>query len=102
MFNGVVGRRTQIMKYLSQHPEAKGRNVLSWIRKQVPDPWPDADNIKVKNMLRYLRGDLEPKRIDIRWDNNISADISISKWKRKQIQRYLQINPEAQAKQVKV
>ena len=43
----------------------------------------------------------ESEKMDIRWDSNMPEYFSVHKWRKKQLQKYLQINPEAKGTQIK-
>ena len=48
-------RRVQVQKYIDEKPNAKGKEVLTWIRAQKTNPWLQANVRGLNQQIKRLR-----------------------------------------------
>ena len=78
-------------KLRTQEANAIGKTVIKWIQSHENCSWPSADIYTLNKMVQLI----------LRWNYNKPAECSVIKWRRIQIQRYLDFNPQAKGKEIK-
>ena len=81
-----------------KYPYDKGRQILSWIRLQVPHPWPEATVRGVNKIVRKWR--TSKNNNFVFWNPKRPANFSVTKWRRLQVSKYIAKYPSAKGSAV--
>ena len=107
-------RRIQLERYITFNPDHKPRDVIKWLESQNPNPWTSCDANSLGKIMRRLRKtstqkqhrlsidcfQSEIKPLELEWDTRRPPHVSEHRWRRVQLQRYIDEFPNHKPKQV--
>ena len=95
-------RRIQVSRYLLKNPAAKGEIVQTWIFSQKRIPQPEATVRNLNNLIRSINSKPIPVHKTVKQNYNRPPEQSVLKWRRMQVQEYINVNQDAKGKEVKL
>ena len=114
--NAKPWRRIQLERYIAFNPDHKPRDVINWLQSQSPNPWPSCDANSLGKIMRRFRkpscqkqltlsvdlfqSEIKLKPLLVEWDTRIPPHVSVHRWRRVQLQRYIDEFPDHKPKQV--
>ena len=112
--NDKTCRRIQLERYITVNPNHKPGDVIKWLQSQSPNPWPSCDANILGKIIRRLRKPSSQKQLtlstalfqsefkplSLEWDSRMPPHVSVHRWRRVQLQRYIDEFPNAKPKQV--
>ena len=94
------------------NPEAKGRTVKSWIFGHKPVPQAEANVKNLNKMILRIKDSsdfkenahrsIEGLQGTVKWNSSRPHEYSVLKWRRMQVQKFIDLNPDAKGKEVKL